>query len=364
MDALFGAGLSRALDGMASELVARVRQARIPCMAADVPSGIHADTGEVLRIAPTAALTVTFFRKKPGHLLYPSRALCADVRVADIGIADDVLGDVAPEQFENGPGFWGPQFPILSPTSHKFTRGHAIMLGGRELTGAARLAGHAALRAGAGLVSIAAHADALNVYRAGRPSIMVRDIADEAEFDVMLRDTRIRAVLIGPGNGVSDDTREKVLHGLPAHAACVIDADGISVFADAPDQLFAAVRTRDAATVLTPHHGEFQRLFADRFKDEDGVRLAHVRAAAVESGEIVVMKELDTVVAAPDERAVINANAPPDLATAGSGDVLAGLELGLLAQGMEAFEAASAAVWLHGEAASAFGAGLIADDIA
>jgi ADP-dependent NAD(P)H-hydrate dehydratase / NAD(P)H-hydrate epimerase len=364
IDALFGAGLSRALEGAASQLVSTINQQGIPCLAVDVPSGVQADTGEVPGEAATASLTVTFFRKKPGHLLYPSRSLCGEVRVADIGIPAEILRDIEPEQFENGTALWGRQFPFPSSASHKFTRGHALVSGGRELTGAARLAGYAALRAGAGLVSIASHPDTLGVYRAGRPSIMVREVADATAFGFVLHDTRIRSILIGPGNGVTEDTRERVLLGLSSHAACVIDADAISVFADTPDRLFAAIRGQRGQTVLTPHSGEFDRLFGRDVKVDGSGRLELARAAARESGAVVVLKGPDTVVAAPDGRAAINTNAPADLATAGSGDVLAGLVLGLLAQGVDAFEAAAAAVWLHGEAANRFGAGLIAEDIA
>lgn len=363
VDALFGAGLARELDGPARQIVDEINQREIACLAVDVPSGVHGDTGEVLGTAIQTDVTVTFFRRKPGHLLYPGRGLCGNVRVADIGIPEDVLEEIDPSHFENGPELWGDKFPTPSAHSHKYTRGHALVSGGRELTGAARLAAYAALRVGAGVVSIASHADALAVYRSGRPSIMVHEAADIEAFNILLDDPRMGSVLVGPGNGVTDETRERVLHTLNSSAACVIDADAISVFADEPEQLFDAIHATESGAVLTPHEGEFARMFGSTAIDPDSGRLARVKAAAKLSGAVVILKGPDTVVASPDGRIAINSNAPADLATAGSGDVLAGLVLGLLAQKMDVFSGSAAAVWLHGEAANRFGAGLIADDI-
>ena len=363
IDALFGAGLARELDGVSRSIIDEINARKIPCLSVDVPSGVLGDSGAVLGAAPDADVTVTFFRRKPGHLLYPGRALCGDVLVADIGITEAVLREIGPDQFENTPGLWGTAFPIPSPESHKYTRGHGVVAGGRELTGAARLAAYAGLRTGAGLVSIASPPQALAVYKVGRPSIMVREVGDPRAFAEMLQDTRIRAVLVGPGNGVSDETREQVQVALMSEVACVIDADAISVFAKNPAQLFSAIAHRAPGVVLTPHEGEYARLFGDAFnKDEEG-RLGRARAAARRSGAVIVLKGPDTIIAAPDGRAAINANASPDLGTASSGDALAGIVLGLLAQGTETFEAACAAVWLHGESGTSFGAGLIADDI-
>lgn len=361
IDALFGAGLARELEELPRLMIEQINARGIACLAVDVPSGVHGDTGRVLGVAPEADLTVTFFRRKPGHLLYPGRARCGEVQVADIGIPENVLQDILPVQFENTPRLWGGSFPVLSATSHKYTRGHGVVAGGRELTGAARLAAYAALRAGAGLVSIASPPEAFNVYRAGRPSIMVREVVDTDAFSDMLEDPRIRSVLVGPGNGVTDETRARVLATLAAHKVCVIDADAISVFSDNPARLFDAIAQSESGVVLTPHEGEFARLFTVG-QDEDG-RLEIARVAADQSGAVIVFKGPDTVVAAPGGRVAINTNAPPELATAGSGDVLAGIILGLLAQGMGPFEASCAGVWLHGESGAKFGPGLIADDI-
>lgn len=359
VDALFGAGLTRPLAGEAAQVARQINERALPCVAVDIPSGVHGDTGEVLGgeadAAPRCVLTVTFFRMKPGHLLLPGRALCGETVVADIGIPADVLGELAPSCHANGPALWGKRFPWPRLEGHKYARGHALVVGGAHVTGAGRLAARAALRSGAGLVTIASEPSALPIYAADRASIITAPIADAHAFATLLADERKNAVVLGPGNGVGSTTRMRVLAALGARKACVLDADAITSFADDPSSLFRAIRS---PCVLTPHEGEFRRLF-----DAQGDKLTRARQAARASGAVILLKGADTVVASPDGRAVINHNAPPDLATAGAGDVLSGIILGLLAQGMDAFDAAAAAAWLHGEAASAFGPGLIAEDL-
>lgn len=363
VDALFGAGLGRPVEGVAAQVLAALADKGCGVLAVDTPSGVHGDTGAVMGCAAPADVCVTFFRRKPGHLIYPGRGLCGEVRLADIGTPETVLGDIAPAQWENVPALWSDRYPAHAPDAHKYVRGHAVVAGGGELTGAARLASYAALRTGAGLVTIVCPPEAAPVYRQGRPSIMVRAAADAAAFVASLDDPRVRAVLVGPGSGVTNATREHVRAALTGVRACVIDADGLSVFADDPATFFGLLADHAGDAVLTPHEGEFARLFPGLDGGADG-RLGRAREAAATAGAVIVLKGADTVVAAPDGRAAINTNAPPELATAGSGDVLAGIVLGLLAQGMSGFDAACAAVWLHGAAAAAFGPGLIADDIA
>ena len=306
-------------------------------------------------IAAPATLTVTFFRKKPGHMLWPGRGLCGEVICAEIGIPPDLLHRSPAQCWENAPGLWLRDFPWPQADSHKYSRGHALILGGALLTGAARLAAMAARRIGAGLLTIAAPRMVWGVYAGHLTSAMVQPINDVDDFGALLADTRRNAVLIGPGAGLGDDTQTATLAALATGRAVVIDADAITSFAANPDMLFAAVR---GPCVLTPHEGEFGRIFAER-----GDKLRRARAAAGRSGAVVLLKGPDTVIAAPDGRAVINSNAPPTLATGGSGDVLAGMITGLLAQGMPAFEAACAAAWIHGAAAQSFGPGLIAEDL-
>jgi NAD(P)H-hydrate epimerase len=361
IDALFGAGLSRPLEGAARRVVAALASSRALVVAIDVPSGVSGDSGAVLgEIAVAAALTVTFFRKKPGHLLLPGRQRCGEVIVADIGIPDRVLAEIAPRSFENGPGLWGAGYPWRGLGDHKYDFGHALVLGGATMTGAGRLAARAALRVGAGLVTVACPPEALPIYALSTPSAIAAPIANEADFDALLADARKNAVLLGPGNGVGPQTRARTLAALGAGKVTVVDADALSSFQDRPAALFEAVSKAAAGPcVLTPHEGEFRRLFPDL----EGDKLSRARAAAARSGAVVLLKGADSAIAAPDGRAAINANAPAALATAGTGDVLAGLVLGLIAQGMTSFDATCAAVWLHGEAGAACGPGLIAEDL-
>jgi NAD(P)H-hydrate epimerase len=356
VDAVFGAGLTRPVDGVAQDIITALAARAVPVLAVDVPSGVHGDTGVVMGAAAPAAVTVTFFRPKPGHFLLPGRALRGDLVVADIATPTAVLDEIAPKASVNGPDLWARHLPRPGPENHKYHRGHALVVGGPEAsTGAARLAAGAALRVGAGLVTVAAPPGSIGAYGAHLTSVMTRAVADDAAFDAILADKRKNAVLLGPGAGVDETTRRRVLATLGAGKACVLDADALTVFADKPAELFAALRAR---CVLTPHDGEYARLL-----DATGDRLTRARALAEASGAVVLLKGGDTVVAAPVGRAAICANAPPSLATAGSGDVLSGLILGLLAQGAPPFEAACAAAWMHGEAARALGPGLVSSDL-
>jgi hydroxyethylthiazole kinase-like uncharacterized protein yjeF len=335
-------------------------------IAVDLPSGINGNSGAVMGAAVTASETVTFFRRKPGHLLLPGRLHCGTVEVADIGIPDAVLESIRPGIFANAEALWADRFPVPQPGGHKYRRGHAVVVSGDQShTGAARLAARGALRAGAGLVTIASPRDALAVNAASNLAVMVRPVDGAEEFAAWLGDPRLNTIVLGPGGGVGSKTREMVLAALSGERAVVLDADALTSFADAPESLFAAIRSRGpAATVLTPHDGEFARLFsAGPQGTETSSKCDRAKAAAAASGAIVLLKGSDTVVASPEGWVSITENAPPWLATAGSGDVLAGFVAGLLAQGMAAFEAASAAAWLHGETGSEAGPGLIAEDL-
>jgi hydroxyethylthiazole kinase-like uncharacterized protein yjeF len=366
IDALFGAGLDRPVSGLAQAMIEAVNAQATPVIAVDLPSGINGTTGAVMGTAINAAQTVTFFRKKPGHLLMPGRAYCGKVSVAPIGIPNTVLARISPRTFENVPELWRDKFPIPRAEGHKYDRGHAVVISGPSWsTGAARLAARGALRAGAGLVTIASPREALAVNAANNLAIMVRPVDGTAELARFLADPRLNALAIGPGLGVSAVTCDLVLAALSGERAVVLDADAITSFAKSPQRLAAALKARsEKATILTPHEGEFSRYF--HILDVDtkaGSKLERARHAAALVGAVVLLKGPDTVVAAPDGRASIAANAPAFLATAGAGDVLTGITAGLLAQGMPAFEAGCAAVWLHGEAACAFGLGLIAEDL-
>lgn len=383
IDALFGAGLSRPLDGAAAELVDAVNASGIPVIAVDVPSGLNGTTGKSAGPVIRARRTVTFFRKKPGHLLMPGRDLCGEVIVAEIGIPDSVLATLKPAVRQNLTSLWLSSYPWARDGGHKYDRGHAIVVSGPpQQTGATRLGARGALRIGAGLVTMIGSAASTAVNAAHVTAIMVRSVQGTGALAEFLQDVRRNAVLIGPGASVGRETAEDVLSILKSAASVVLDADALTSFAGGDKNLaradsgmgflarngdremtsaalFDAIKARPGPVVMTPHDGEFKRLFGA----VEGSKLDRARHAAEQSGAIVILKGTDTVIAEPDGRAAINANAPPWLATAGSGDVLAGFVLGLLAQRMPAFEAACAAVWLHGECASQFGIGLIAEDL-
>jgi len=355
IDAIFGAGLDRALEGAARATIEALAARGAPVLAVDVPSGVSGDSGAVLGAAAPARATVTFFRKKPGHLLQPGRGLCGEIVVADIGIPDAVLAEIAPRTFENGPALWRAALPVPKPSDHKYTRGHVVVIAG-AMTGAARLAAMGAARIGAGMVTVLASAELMPMFAALPAAIIVAARPKAAALGEWLRQRKAAAVLIGPGLGHTAEARAYINACLASDLPAVLDADALTAFADNAE---GHSRARRAATVLTPHAGEFARVFGTGEDD----RLARTLAAAAAAGAVLVAKANDTIVAAPDGRAAINGNAPAFLASAGTGDVLAGMILGLVGQGMPAFEAASAAVWLHGARASERGQNLIADDL-
>jgi len=369
VDALFGAGLSKPIAGDAALALQMTKESKAPVLAVDLPSGVSGDSGKILGASLPAAVTVTFVRNKPGHLLEPGRSFCGETIVADIGISKDVIAKIGPLAYENHPDLWLPALPYPAFDAHKYTRGHAcVFSGGPSATGAARLAALAAARAGAGAVTVLSAPAAMQVNAAHLTAIMLRRIETEEELAAFARERKPSSYVIGPGFGAGERARRFTLALLrERNTGCkgiVIDADAITSFRDAPALLFDAAALPDApSVVLTPHVGEFRRLFPDLAEGEAGSKLEAARAAARRAKAVIIYKGPDTVIAAPDGRARINANGTPFLATAGSGDVLGGIVAGLLAQGMSAFDAASAAVWIHAEAGSRFGPGLIAEDL-
>ncbi len=357
IDALYGAGLNR---DFSHEPADRINNAGVPIIAIDVPSGLDGLTGRLRGASVKADLTITFFRKKPAHLLLPGRMLCGDVVVADIGTPESVLAEINPQLRENT----NPVLPNLDSSTHKYKRGHAVIVSGHRFsTGASRLAAQAALKIGTGLVTITGNEDELLIHATHTTALMLAQTENALALGMLLNDKRRNAVCIGPAAGIGSETSAKVRAVLASGAATVLDADALTSFAQNPAELFAAIAEFPGRSViLTPHEGEFARLFSDLANVPEA---KHERAlkAAKSSGAIIILKGADTVIASPDGRAAINGNAPPSLATAGSGDVLAGLATGLLAQGMQAFEAACAAVWLHGDAAMRCGTSLTAENL-
>jgi len=336
IDAVFGAGLSRDI----SPDIAEVLRAAKHLVAIDVPSGVDGATGAVRGFAPQAELTVTFFRLKPGHLLYPGRGHCGEILLRDIGLPDSVLDSIQPQSFRNNPALWF--LPGRSPTGHKYSAGDVTVLCG-TMPGAARLACAAARRAGAGMVTLLAEAP----FIPPEAGLIVR--ADRLEN--LLTDERRKVWVCGPGLGIAQAGAKLALL-IQAGKKIVADADALTACAGAPGKLAGV-------TVITPHAGEFTRVFGPISDD----KLTAVRDAARQTGAVTLLKGPDTIIAAPDGRVAINNNAPAWLATGGTGDVLAGIIAALLAQDMPAFEATCAAVWYHGAAATQAGPGMIAEDL-
>ncbi len=352
IDALFGAGLTRALDPLAESALSAVTA---PIVAVDLPSGLQGDTARPLGQVRRAALTVTFHARKLAHVLEPGRSLCGEVLVADIGLAPP---DAPPKLVLNLPFNWAAAIPWPDVEAHKHRRGKLGVVGGRiASTGAARLAARAGLRAGAGLCTVLTQPGTLAINASALEAVMVRPFEDAFELEQIGED--YDAVIIGPGAGVDAETMANLEALARTGAALVVDADALTVFRGDPDTLYNLL---DRDDVLTPHLGEFERIFPGLLASAPQ-RVAAARRAAELTGAVVLLKGPDTVIAAPDGRAAVNNNAPPFLATAGAGDVLAGLVGGLIAQGMESFEAACAAAWIHGEAAAGFGPGLISEDL-
>jgi len=362
IDAVFGTGLSRPVDGQIYKTLISLRETDCPIISIDVPSGTNADTGDCQECTPQAELTITFQWKKPAHLLLPARVASGEVSVVDIGITEDALINIEPFMLENSPALsWGEtdfEKPIYA---HKYHHGHAVILGGRTMTGAASLAAVAAMRMGAGLVTIVAPAETSIIHQLHNPSLLVEPIGELARFKEHIKDSRRNAVLIGCGAGTENvSALKKVVFDSIQFAPqkiCVLDADALSVFSDDPKPLMGAL---GANCILTPHEGEFSRIFPDI----RGSKTERAFAAAKRSGAIIVLKGADTVIASPDARLVINSNGLGWLATAGTGDVLAGMIVGLAARGLlDPFDIACAAVWMHGRASECAGSGMISSDL-
>lgn len=348
VDALFGIGLTRPLAAPLAAELHRLASGAGVRVAIDVPSGVGSDDGALLGQPIDADLTVTFGALKPAHLLYPARRFAGRVITADIGL---------PEAGATLTAIVAPSFDSPPVASHKFSRGHVLVVGGPvHATGAARLAARTALRMGAGYVTLLAPAAAVLANAAQLTSVVLRRADNAAAVEASFADPRATALAIGPALGTDQAAREKVLAALHVGKPVVLDADVFTLFADDPDALFTAIR---GPAVMTPHEGEFRRLFGDL----TGSKIERTQMAACRAGCVVLLKGPDSVIAEPSGRAAINGNASVWLGTAGSGDVLTGMIVSLLAQGRSAFDAACSAAWLHGDLGRRAGPGLIAEDL-
>lgn len=358
LDGLFGAGLSCPLEGEAAFAVEQVNASGAKVVAIDVPSGVRGDFGAVEGPAIRADVTVTFCCKKRAHVLQPAASLCGEIVPAEIGFGRFVEGVGRGRLFENAPQLWAGRLRWPQAASHKHQRGRlAVVTGPAGSTGAARLAAQAGLRVGAGLVTLVCPQRALSEVSASVLAPLTVGFSDLHEL--LAATDRAEAVVIGPAAGVSAATRASVEALAKADRSLVLDADALTVFRDDVETLAGLI---EAPAVLTPHTGEFDRLFPGLL-GASATKIDAARAAAAKVGCVVLLKGPDTVIAAPDGRAVVNTHATPFLATAGSGDVLAGIIGGLLAQGVEAFDAACAAAWMHGDAGVRAGPGMTAEDL-
>jgi NAD(P)H-hydrate epimerase len=351
IDGLFGTGLARPLGSPYLEIIEAMNHLKIPVVSIDMPSGINSNSGDVMGAAVNAAFTVTFGYHKLGHVLYPGRLHAGEVVVKDIG-----LGRYAnPSYFINHTKLWLPQFPLPTSADHKYTRGHAVVFGGDEYTGATQLASRGARRVGAGLVTIACSEKTHAIYALSAPGTLTKILHSAKDQQQLIADKRKNAFLIGPGLEPNEPTKKLVQQVMAVKRSYVLDAGALRAFSNKPHDLF---RLCHHNAVLTPHEGEFSSIF-----QLQGSKVERALAAAKESNAVVVLKGPDTVIANPDGRAYIQNNAPPWLATAGSGDVLSGMILGYLAQGVDPFHAAAMATWIHARSAEEFGFGLIAEDL-
>ncbi|NQW08736.1 MAG: NAD(P)H-hydrate dehydratase [Alphaproteobacteria bacterium] len=362
VDALFGAGLARPIDGAAAaflnEAAVRIAGRRLRSIAIDMPSGVHGDHGRVMGTACPADLTVTFFRRKPGHLLMSGRTLCGDVRVIDIGIDEDRAQRITPIARVNTPALWRAALPVPGPADHKYSRGHVLVIAGR-MTGAARLAAQAARRIGAGLVTVLCPPGQEAIIAADAPGLIVQPWPEPDELAAFAHHRKARTLVVGPGLGTDDDARAMAEAALKAGVPSVLDADVFTLFSGRADDVAGWL---GAPAVLTPHEGEMWRFLPDLDLAAQG-RLEVVRRAVDRVRAVVLLKGPDTTIKAPGGPFVICEGAPASLATGGSGDVLAGAIGGLMAQGMPADRAAAAGAWMHAEAARRCGQGLVAEDL-
>lgn len=359
IDAIFGIGLNKPVDENTAEIICALNEHPAPIVSIDIPSGIHADTGEVLGTACNAVLTVTFSCKKPGHILLPGKSHCRLIAVTDIGIPVDVINHAACPYFENIPDLWTEHLPQKRLRKHKYDYGHVMVLGGpMHSTGASRMSATSALRTGAGLVSIVCPEEAVAIYASHLTSVMLSPckLEDNKAFAAAIEGKYKHVIVMGPGAGITESTKQAVLTALSMQKKCIIDADALTCFKDNPQTLFDAI---DSEVILTPHEGEFSRLFPDI----TGSKLERARDAAKQSGATVLLKGNDTAIASPDGRVALNSNAPAFLGTAGSGDVLSGIIAGIFSQHVPAFESACIGTWIHSETASKAGRGLMAEDL-
>lgn len=369
IDGIFGAGLSRNIEGPLIEIIERFNQANTPVLAIDVPTGMNGNTGQIMGAAIKADYTVSFHAPKQGHKLYPGKDICGKLYIENIGISERVTQNIAPKQYENTPELWKACLKPRSAQSHKYNYGAVLVVAGdHTMRGASVLSSNAAIKAGAGLVTLALNKEEEGtVHPQSFAAIMhnvIPETSDEKAWVELFAEKKITGALIGPGTSPSEETRQKCLALLKQNSRVLLDAGALTAFKGHRDALIEAIKARketEPKVILTPHEGEFKKLFP-AFDLSDKVNAA--REAARETQAIILIKGADTVIASPDGRVIINTNAPPTLATAGTGDVLAGIITALASnKDNPTFEAAAAGVYIHAECANQISSELVADDL-
>ncbi|PPR34247.1 MAG: Bifunctional NAD(P)H-hydrate repair enzyme Nnr [Alphaproteobacteria bacterium MarineAlpha6_Bin3] len=357
IDGLLGSGLNKNIAGNLKKIIEKINSKNHYCISIDIPSGINGDTGEIKGVAVKSDLTITFTKKKPGHLISPGKEYSGDVIVKNIGIDLKKLF-FKPRIYENNPNIWKKDFPWPNQNSHKYTRGFTLIICGEKITGASRLAARGAARIGCGLLCLGVPKKSFNIYATENPIALIETIDDEADLKNILKDKRINTILIGPGLGVNKKKLNLILKVIKDKKRIVVlDADALK------NNFKKIAEKSNSEIIVTPHYGEFSKILKNLKIKKTNDNLSLAKKFVKKTKYNLLLKGNSTIISSNDGKIVINTNSSPFLATGGSGDVLAGMITGLIAQGMKIFESCCAATWIHGEIAKKLGPGLIAEDL-
>ena len=356
IDAIFGIGLNRNLDNEYIKTIEKINNKKLPVIALDIPSGVNSDNGTISNATFNCFLTLTYSAYKLGHYLLPSAEKCGKIVLLDIGIPKPLIKNTKPVINLNSPSIWKDKIVWPKVNDHKYSRGCIVIIGGpKEMTGAARLAAKAAQRAGSGIVILACDKNSSDIYYRTLTSQIVKSYRNIPELKNIIKDKRINSVVIGPGLGINN---KNVVKNVLKHSNnIIIDADAITCFQNDIKSFKDLIRNK--TVILTPHEGEFKKLFPNI----KGNLVDKAIYAAKKLNSIIVLKSANTIIASQNNHVILNKYGSRWLATAGSGDVLAGIIGALLSNGMDAFHAAAFGVWIHSSAGIYFGPGLIAEDI-
>ncbi|MBT3940232.1 MAG: NAD(P)H-hydrate dehydratase [Pelagibacterales bacterium] len=358
IDAIYGIGLSRKINKKECIILNTINNHTAPIIAIDIPSGVDCNNGQILGFAPFCDLTITFSTLKAGHILLPGSEKINKIKVVDIGISKDIINKIEPNIKINNKNQWVKEINWPKIDDHKYSRGYSLVVGGsKKMTGASRLAAISAQRAGSGIVALASEKEAEEIYFISLTSQLVKSYKNIKEYNAIINESRIDSIVIGPGLDTGNKSILRIKSALKTNKRIVLDAGAISCFKDKLGILIKALSGKDA--IITPHEGELKSILPNL----SGSLISKALKAAKILDTIVVLKGATTVIASPNNEALVNPAGAKWLSTAGSGDVLAGIIGGLLSNKMKTYYAAAYGVWLHSEAGKYLGAGLIAEDI-